>query len=397
MDNSTSNEPSFNQIDIPITQGEIVDLKLQVIWDFGYPFIETTSNWSDVLSVEFPEELKKDIQILDIIEENNSEIEKYRFTNILSDNGITTHVNDKLIDQDLTYFHQPEHVASGFYTAERRVIPLKDKLLNIDSDINTLKDEVFGYSANNISIKTIMSNVETQILPNQENIVYVADGVDYINLELMNNSTHTVKLYPTLIGSRGKYVYNCVDSDNNDTLDEYVELNDKAIPYSSMIYTRNYIIEPQRLNQFIYFRGIDAWTGNEINNINNEGKGRYMSAIPSIKEDFSLCINSDSKFDYLELRSQESISLTILLRNIKSLEKPDGTPQVYMDNDTKAQYVFDKYGNRFDVDFQIPFQFTLRTSLYNDPTSYEINFTTNNNSAISQIQMTQIDYNTLVK
>jgi hypothetical protein len=68
-----------------------------------------------------------------------------------------------------------------------------------------------------------------------------------------------------------------------------------------------------------------------------------------------------------------------------------------MDNDTKAQYVFDKYGNRFDVDFQIPFQFTLRTSLYNDPTSYEINFTTNNNSAISQIQMTQIDYNTLVK
>ena len=33
--NETKNEPSFNQIDIPISQGESVDIKLKVIYDFG--------------------------------------------------------------------------------------------------------------------------------------------------------------------------------------------------------------------------------------------------------------------------------------------------------------------------------------------------------------------------
>jgi hypothetical protein len=204
---SQINEPSYNQIDIPISQGETVDIKLQILWDFGYPYIETTSSWSDVVNIPFPEELKKSIQILDIVTENNNDIETNRFNNILREEGLITHAGDKLIDQDLTYFHQPEHIASGFYTPERRVIPLKDQLLDFKNEIASLKDEVFGYSANNLKIEVFMDNINTIISQNQTNVVYFIQGVEVVNLQILNSSAdHAAKLYPLIIGSRNNSI-----------------------------------------------------------------------------------------------------------------------------------------------------------------------------------------------
>ena len=347
-DTSSINEPSFNQIDIPITQGETVDIKLQIIWDFGFPFIETTSSWSDMISIVFPEELKKNVQILDIIKENNSEIENYRFTNILTDNGITKHVNDKLIDQDLTYFHQPEHVSSGFYTAERRVIPLKDKLLSIDSDINTLKDEVFGNDVNNLKITTVISNIITPILPNQENVVYLVDGVSTFSLQLKNNSNRNIKLYSILPGSRDTVIYN----KGKDIYNPYENYEVRIIEAGNYMAPRH-----QTLNQYIYFRSVDAWTQESIDRSNIK---------PLIRDKYQLCLNSDSKFDYLELKPNESVVI----------------PLKKIDN--------------YSIDTNI-MQFSLRMSLYDDPVSYEIKFTEDSSSLMSQIQTTQIDYNTVVK
>ena len=352
-DTSDVNEPSFNQIDIPITQGEVVDIKLQIIWDFGFPFVETTSSWSNLVNVEFPEELKKNVQVLDIIEENNSEIENYRFTNILSDNGITKHVDDKLIDQDLTYFHQPEHISSGFYTAERRIIPLKDKLVSLDSEINSIKDEILGYDANNLKISTIINNIITPILPNQENLVYTTSDTKTANLQLTNTSNRNIKLYSILPGKRDQIIV--VNGANiNDNSRDYAFYDVKE--YNS---TENiYIFTPQTLNQYIYFRQLDAWTGNKIN---------YGYMTPFKKSKYQLCINSDSKFDYLELKPNESVVVNLLA---------DGslTP-----------------GNNDML------QFSLRMSLYNEPVTYEIKFTNDDDSLMSQFQTSQIDYKTLVK
>ena len=141
-DNGNYNEPSFNQIDIPISQGETVDIRLKVIYDFGAPFIQTTSDWSEIVNIAFPEEFLKDIQITDIITENNNEIETYKFSNMLLNDGITGHVNDKIQDQDILYHHKPDNIASGFYTAERRIIPLKDKLIEMNNNIQEIFDEI---------------------------------------------------------------------------------------------------------------------------------------------------------------------------------------------------------------------------------------------------------------
>lgn len=455
--NGTINEPSYNQIDIPISQGETVDIKLQIIWDFGFPYIESLSDWSEVINIEFPENLKKNVQILDIIEENNNDIETNRFNNILSNGGFTNHINDKLMDQDSTYFHQPEHIASGFYTEERRVIPLKDKLVSINNDIALLRDEVFGYSANNLKINVFMDNINTLISPNQTNTVYLLDGVDVVNLQLTNNSDHSVKLYPIFIGSRN----NMITDPNYNSI--------QIINYN------NGIKEKQRLNQYLYFRNKDAWTKESLND---------QQIFPFIKSDYQLCVDSDSKFDYLEIKPQDSIVIPMKIEGQteqiwattedaaeqkEAAQESDnwkGEDYDYRDwyvytgesfiIDGKTYYKFFekswhldkinkdagalttdlnniKTGGNFDSKFAIDpgvdktiyydgnndpitdikkisanngaftniVQFSLRTSLYTDPVSYEVKFTKTSDNMFSVIKQTQINiannYNSISK
>jgi hypothetical protein len=228
------NEPSFNQIDIPITQGESIDIRLKIIYDFGSPFAQTSSKWSQIVNIQFPEEFTKDINILDIIEENNKDIETNRFTNLIKEEGITNHINDKINDQDITFYHKPENISSGFYTEERRIIPLKDKLSELNNLIIQLKDEILGSQSSELKIaleqagksypleKMINNTIFTesysdiQALYNSgskdiANYTYEVDDnlnlglvSTVFNLTLTNDSDHIVKLYSMFPGDPTK-------------------------------------------------------------------------------------------------------------------------------------------------------------------------------------------------
>lgn len=386
-DNSASNEPSFNQIDIPITQGEIVDIKMQVIWDFGYPYIETTSAWSEIVSVEFPDKLKKNIQILDIIAENNNDIETNRFNNILKESGAITHIEDKLKDQDMTYFHQPEHIASGFYTEERRIIPLKDKLISINNDVTSLKDEVYGYGINNLKIFVATDTTSTLVSPNQQNIVYITEGQDIVNIQLTNSSTHSIKLHPLFVGSRKTLISDSKIYNTDDYKDFKINvIKDqqkqqvggsvpKQAPAAQENENDNYSTKDQTLNQYLYFRNNDAWTGQPLYDTTTGTLSQLI--IPCLRYEDQLCVNSDSKFDYLEIKPEESVLIPLDVTKLK-LPTEDLTSKSSPSSNI---------------------QFTLRTTLYKEPTTYEITISRNQSNLLSQIQQTQsnLKYNPVAK
>lgn len=215
-DTMLDNEISFNQIDIPITQGEKVEIRVKAIYDLGYPFIECTSGWSDNVEVLFPEEFEKNVEVLDIIEENNNEVKRNQLNNILEKNGTITHVNDTVTDQDITYLHKPQSIASGFYTESRRVVPLYDKLQELNNMIVKLNDEVFGINLDQPVIKlscdstvmTINSNTKNTFLVTPYNdMVGSLKEEDYgivqkrIHMDILNPTSHTIKLYSIFPGN----------------------------------------------------------------------------------------------------------------------------------------------------------------------------------------------------
>ena len=199
--NDELNEPSFNQLDIPITQGEKVDIRYRLVFNSGYPFIYTTSDWSEIMTMEFPEEFTQNIEILDIIEENNNDIQRKVFENLLEEKGLISHVSDELQDQNLLYRHNAEHITSGFLTSERRIIPLSDKLKSMDNDILNLMSEVYGADSSNLFVTLSTNKNSIQLKP------YIV------------NNLH-VDSYKTAITEDHKFIYCETDENSDDAVED---------------------------------------------------------------------------------------------------------------------------------------------------------------------------------
>lgn len=387
--NDNKNEPSFNQIDIPITQGESVDIRLKLVYDFGWPFVYTTSDWSPIVNIKFPEEYLKNIQILDIIEENNNDIESNRFINIIKDEGILTHVDSKIVDQDITYFHKPDDIASGFYTEERRIIPLRDKLVSLNAALEELKNEVLASSIDNLKVSIKHGSSINELLQYQKQNIVVepyntfADANDnsiydglyekdengwvstVINISLHNTSSHSIKLFSMFPGNRDTQISDII----NYKFDKQGYVGDKQTDGKFNQNQGVWFAHPtvdgndrsiQGGNQFIYFRTRDindggvyygsnndknilSWNSERISHPKDNTTGLYM--YPSLSDKYSLCIDSNSVGSYLTLGPNEEILIPIIV-----------------------EY-------RLTEDLTKTMSFEIFPSLYKDPIAYTFNVT----------------------
>lgn len=400
--NDKVNEPSFNQIDIPISQGETVDIRLKMVYDFGAPFVFTTSDWSDIVNIKFPEEFLKDIQIIDIIKENNNEIETNKFHNIIKNEGITSHIDNQLKDQDIIYYHKPENIASGFYTSERRVIPLKDKLTDFDIAISELRDEIIGSSAESLKISIQHSESNIELHPYQLHDIFVASydsfnlknnltdvtqnglySVDQkgvvrtsLNISIANNSNHIIKLFSMFPGSRDTQLAKLINKKFD--VSNYIPFNkpglniDKGVWFTHPEYD-GITTSIQGANQFMYFRIKDVNDGASYyeegeqgisknilsleksyikyqNNTTNTKTFAYM--YPNIEHRYGLCLDSDIKGSYMTLVPGQEILIPIIFEykvneseNISKIMSFDILPSLYKDPITYTFKVNAKYEN----------------------------------------------------
>ena len=275
--NENVNAPSFNQIDIPISQGELVDIRVRFIYNLGHPFAEMTSAWSPVISIDFPDEFKNKVEILDIITSNNDDIRQRTFEAMLDQRGLTGHIDDRVQDQTEVYKHKAENIASGFFTPERRVIPLFDKLFNMDASISDLYTEVYGGASENLLVTLASNDNAIQLKPYSLNTLHVSSykkacdndsvfilndrnedtydpmfAVAQLNINIKNIGTYNMRLHsifpgahdqsllPTSISNTDPMNY-CVGNNSG----VWMMMDDKIGGELSTI---------QHLNQFMYFR-----------------------------------------------------------------------------------------------------------------------------------------------
>lgn len=131
----TTNPIKWNQIDIPIVQGEDVVLQVRYKLNIGQPFINIYTPWSTEITQQFPNEMKEVTELTTIIKNNEDDTISAMFNKTLINDGYTEHISDKLIDNAKIFYHSADKINSGFMNTTNNVMSVKEKFDEIDSEV----------------------------------------------------------------------------------------------------------------------------------------------------------------------------------------------------------------------------------------------------------------------
>ena len=135
-------EVNFNQLDLSINLGENVEIRMKAISEAGYPSNPITSDWSETILVQFPEGLLDTSDIINLVDENSKETTYVKLVEELDSKGVYTHISDSFTANEKYFTHGATSIASGFLSSEQTPISLFDKLIELQREIESLKEQL---------------------------------------------------------------------------------------------------------------------------------------------------------------------------------------------------------------------------------------------------------------
>lgn len=259
---STDNIIKWNQIDIPIQQGEDVVIRVRYKLNIGQPFISIYTPWSDEKTVVFPSQYKNDIDLTTILTQNDQDSVSAAFSKTLIDDGYQDHIQDKVVSSDQVFFHNSENIYSGFNTSENKMISLKDKLNDLNNKMETWKTTLDNETNSKFEVYLNYDEYSVLLSPNSKNTInlYNNDHITnmYIkknmNIVIKNTGDTRVNLYSIFPGSTDISLLNC----------EVSSFIPNIANYERVPLIIDNAIKGQTLGQWIYFRENSSWTGQSI-------------------------------------------------------------------------------------------------------------------------------------
>jgi len=129
---------NINQLDIPITKGEQVEIRIQSISEAGWPDNPLTSDYSQNVIISFPEDLSTQSQAASTTS-NFLDLATVQIQNDLSARGIDTLLSKKVVTADKTFFLDSASVSSGYYGSNGQPIDMFQKIQELQDQINSLQ------------------------------------------------------------------------------------------------------------------------------------------------------------------------------------------------------------------------------------------------------------------
>jgi hypothetical protein len=135
--------PNINQLDIPIRFGEQVVVRIKSISEVGWPESAVESDWSNELSIEFPDSLNNVLNENDfILQEATKEDLRVTVQNDLSARGLDDHLSEQITVNNVTYYHSADKILSGFRDENGSSIGLYDYLQKLETRIKSLEEKI---------------------------------------------------------------------------------------------------------------------------------------------------------------------------------------------------------------------------------------------------------------
>jgi hypothetical protein len=165
---------NMNQLDLPIQNGEQIEIQIKSISEAGFPTNPMESDWSDSVIISFSDfpELQVD-DISEIIAQNRVDA---AVANALDSVTGTTnaHMASSFYTNDKYYAHNAESITSGFLSPEQTPISLFDKLYDLQNQITAVTEQ----------IERITPTLEVKLVDGEDNTkmyTLTEGGTTYIN------------------------------------------------------------------------------------------------------------------------------------------------------------------------------------------------------------------------
>lgn len=177
---------NINAIDIAIKKNESIEIRIKSISEAGFPNSPLLSDWSEIVTYSFPDDLDIQSSLTDIAEQNKKDLVRVDLQNELNNIGLYDHLLTSYQKNEKYYPHKSTDIDSGFLSPEQNVITLFNKIIAIDNNITKINEEL-SKKTPLLNIKLVDSEGnEIPIRRDQQNKVfagYYTDFIDGLNIK----------------------------------------------------------------------------------------------------------------------------------------------------------------------------------------------------------------------
>ena len=142
-DVESADTPNITQLDIPIGPNEQVEVRMKSISEVGWPESPVESDWSEILTIPFPDDLNNVLNDNDfILKEASREDLRVTMNNTLDALGLKDHLADSYSVNDQVFYHSADRILTNFKDDNGLILGLVEYLRKLEDRVRILEDKI---------------------------------------------------------------------------------------------------------------------------------------------------------------------------------------------------------------------------------------------------------------
>jgi hypothetical protein len=280
-DIESADTPNINQIDISIQSKEKVEMRVKSISEVGWPESPTESDWSEILTIEFPDNLNNVINENDfILKEATSEDLKIKMNQELSAKGLDEHLSDTIVVNNLTFHHDATKILSGMKDENGVALDLYSYMKSLQDRIISLEEKI-SRAKGELEVMVLRNNQEF-VLANGSETTFNIECEDYLDTytgtgapsgRVYANNIYVIKDF--VVKLRNKSTSSALGLLSNRTYLQNADVYNSSAPQTFWVNDQDELLtsettgqtRTQMNNQFIWTVNYESVLDNNVNKI----------------------------------------------------------------------------------------------------------------------------------
>jgi hypothetical protein len=193
QDLTNSEVPNINQLDLSIQANEKIELRIKSISEVGWPESPLESDWSEILTIEFPDDLNNVLNENNaIVNAANKEDLKTSMQTELAAKGLDEHLSDTVVLNNKSFHHDTSKILSGFKDENGVALDLFEYLRKLEDRIKGLEEKI-KRAKGELEVVILRNNQEF-IVSNGSESTFMIECEDYLE-QFKSTGIETGRVY----------------------------------------------------------------------------------------------------------------------------------------------------------------------------------------------------------